>query len=64
MNDPNSYFCPHCTCDFDATTDDQFADDVLDDCETTCPQCRGKFQLVCTHVDVYFETTVWEATPA
>ena len=54
--DAGEYECPHCHETYVANDDDQYADDLTDECARQCQTCGKWFQVVCVFVDVFLET--------
>ena len=50
-----SFHCPQCLVELDATADDQFANDVEDQCARPCPECGAWYQIRCVEVEIYVE---------
>ncbi|HUX65754.1 MAG TPA: hypothetical protein VMV42_01270 [archaeon] len=51
--DAGEYECPHCHESYVAADDDQYADDVIDECARQCETCGKWFQIVCESVEIY-----------
>jgi len=54
--DLGEYECPHCHEVYAVYEDDQYANDVVDECARQCDSCGKWFQVVCTHVEIHLES--------